>query len=257
MWGGIWEGTAPRLAAEHGVQVRRFGPVQATACSDLPETPWINLVLGAAAPGAVEDGSLAAAVGWLAEVGIEHYVPVTPGLADSARAQRWLESNGYRPGYGWMKFVRDTSPPEAPPPSGPEVVELGNGEGAAFASIVAEGFGLPAWAAGLFAELPGRDGWRCYLASVDGEPAGTAAMVVEDGIAELGFAATLAPARGMGCQNALLHRRIVDAGAAGCHTLLVETGERLPDRPSASYRNILRAGFAEAYPRPNWQQARD
>jgi hypothetical protein len=36
----------------------------------------------------------------------------------------------------------------------------------------------------------------------------------------------------------------------------VETGERVPDRPSASYRNILKAGFEEAYLRPNWQRPR-
>jgi hypothetical protein len=54
---------------------------------------------------------------------------------------------------------------------------------------------------------------------------------------------------------ALLHRRIVDAAAAGCHTLFVETGERAPGRPSTSYGNILRAGFEEAYLRPNWQPA--
>ena len=36
--------------------------------------------------------------------------------------------------------------------------------------IAATGFGLPAWAAAFFAELPGREGWRCYVARVDGEP---------------------------------------------------------------------------------------
>ncbi len=77
-------------------------------------------------------------------------------------------------------------------------------------------------------------------------------MVIDGGVAELGMAATLEPARGRGCQTALLRRRIVDAAEAGCHTLFVETGERVPDRPSTSYRNILRAGFEEAYLRPNW-----
>jgi GNAT superfamily N-acetyltransferase len=81
-------------------------------------------------------------------------------------------------------------------------------------------------------------------------------MLIEDGIAELGIGATLEEARGRGCQTALLHRRISDAAAAGCHTLLVETGERVPDRPAASYRNILKAGFEEAYLRPNWQRQR-
>lgn len=31
----------------------------------------------------------------------------------------------------------------------------------------------------------------------------------------------------------------------------IETGELLPDRPSNSYRNILRASFEVAYVRPN------
>jgi GNAT superfamily N-acetyltransferase len=82
-------------------------------------------------------------------------------------------------------------------------------------------------------------------------------MLVEEGIAEFGIAATLEEARGHGCQTALLHRRICDAAEAGCHTLFVETGERVPGRPSASYRNILRAGFEEAYLRPNWQRSAD
>ena len=82
-------------------------------------------------------------------------------------------------------------------------------------------------------------------------------MQIDAGIAELGIGATLEPARGRGCQLALLRRRILDAAEAGCHTLFVETGERVPDRPSASYRNILRAGFEEAYLRPNWTRSAD
>ena len=77
-------------------------------------------------------------------------------------------------------------------------------------------------------------------------------MQIHDGVAEFGIAATLEPARGRGCQRALLRHRLLDAAEAGCHTLFVETGERVPDRPSTSYRNVLRAGFEEAYLRPNW-----
>jgi hypothetical protein len=81
-------------------------------------------------------------------------------------------------------------------------------------------------------------------------------MLVGDGTAEFGLAATREAARGRGCQLGLLRRRIADAGAAGCRTLFVETGERTAGRPSGSYRNILRAGFEEAYLRPNWQRVR-
>ena len=57
--------------------------------------------------------------------------------------------------------------------------------------------------------------------------------------------------RGKGAQTALLAARIERARTLGLAALTTETGERLPDRPSGSYRNILRAGFVEAYLRPN------
>jgi hypothetical protein len=34
--------------------------------------------------------------------------------------------------------------------------------------------------------------------------------------------------------------------------LVIETGVQVPDKPSSSYRNILRAGFREVYVRDNW-----
>jgi GNAT superfamily N-acetyltransferase len=179
---------------------------------------------------------------------------VTPGLPDSGTAEQWLTTNGFSAGNAWMKFVRDIHPPRFKVADDIEVVELTSPEQEPFGMIAATGVGLPAWAAAFFAELPGREGWRCYVARVDGTAQACAAMLVDGAVAELGIAATLEPARGRGCQSALLHRRIVDAAAAGCETLLIETGERVPSRPSVSYRNILRAGFKEAYLRPNWRR---
>jgi GNAT superfamily N-acetyltransferase len=165
-----------------------------------------------------------------------------------------LRARGYGPAYGWMKFIRDAHPPRFAAPE-VEVVELSGDEDEPFGAIAAAGFGLPAWGAEFFAHLPGRPGWRCYVAHVDGTAQACAAMLIDGEVAEFGIAATLEPARGNGCQRALLHRRIADAAAAGCQTLFVETGERVPGRPSTSYRNILGAGFEEAYLRPNWSPA--
>lgn len=253
-WRDIWESVPAAVAAEHGIECRRFGPVQATLVGDLSNVGMLNLVLGATAEGALADGQLAAAVEWVISTGIAPYVPVTPSLPESQSAADWLAGNGFNPAYSWMKFVRDAHPPRFAAPE-VEVVELAEPDQEPFGMIAATGFGLPAWGAAFFADLPGRDGWRCYVARVDGEAQACAAMLVADDVAEFGVAATLEPARGRGCQLALLHRRILDAAEAGCRTLLVETGERVPDRPSASYRNILRAGFEEAYVRPNWTKA--
>jgi GNAT superfamily N-acetyltransferase len=253
-WRDVWESILAGIAKEKGIELCDFGPVQTSIVTALPGVGMMNLVLGATEPGAVEDGRLAAATEWAGSRGVSPYVPVTPGLPETDAAERWLQANGFTRAYAWMKFVRDAHPPRFAAPD-VEIVELTDPEQEPFGMIAATGFGLPAWAAAFFADLPGRDGWRCYVARVDDEAQACAAMHIDDGVAEFGVAATLEPARGRGCQLALLHRRILDAIAAGCHTLFVETGERVPDRPSASYRNILRAGFEEAYLRPNWQRS--
>jgi GNAT superfamily N-acetyltransferase len=251
-WRDAWQAVAAPAAREHGIELAGFGPVQATVVGALAEVQMTNLLLGATEPGAVADGHLEAALSWARERGVDPYVPVTPGQPGTAAAESFLGANGFAPGYGWMKFVRDAHPPRFAPPADVEVVELSEPGEEPFAAIVAAGFGLPAWGAELFAQLPGRPGWRCYVAKVDGDAQASAAMFLDAGIAEFGMAATLEPARGRGCQAALLHRRIVDAAAGGCELLFVETGERIPGRPSNSYRNILRAGFEEAYVCPNW-----
>ncbi len=252
-WRDVWEAVRPEAAVEHGVELASFGPVQATIARDLADAQMANLVLGATAPEAVAGGQLEAAIAWARQRGANPYVPVTPGLEGTSEAEEFLRAAGFVPGYGWMKFVRDVHPPRFRVREDVEVVELGNAEEGPFAAIVAAGFGLPAWGAELFAGLPGRHGWRCYVAQVDGAAQAAAAMFLAGGIAEFGMAATLEPARRRGCQLALLGRRIVDAAAAGCELCFVETGERIPDRPSNSYRNILRAGFEEAFLCRNWE----
>ena len=256
-WREIWESVPEDAAREHGLELRTFGQVQASVVTDLAGVGMLNLVLGAAEDAERGGEGLGAAVEWTAERGVAPYVPVTSGLPGAPAAEAWLQGNGFERGYAWMKFVRDPHPPRFPEPEGVEVVELARPDEEPFGTIAAVGFGLPAWGASFFAHLPGRPGWRCYAARVDGEAQACAAMLIGDGIAEFGIAATLESARGRGCQTALLHRRIRDAGEAGCHTLFVETGERVPDRPAASYRNILKAGFEEAYLRPNWRRKRD
>jgi hypothetical protein len=254
-WRDIWESVPVDVAAERGIEARDFGPVQATIVTELARVGMMNLVLGASEPGAIADGHLAAATEWVRSQGVEHYVPVTPREAGTTAAERWLTANGFTKSYAWMKFVRDAHPPRFAAPKDVEVLELTDAEREPFGMIAATGFGLPAWAAMFFADLPENSDWRCYVARVDDETQACAAMRIHEGVAEFGIAATLEPARGRGCQLALLHRRILDAIEAGCHTLFVETGERVPEWPSGSYRNILRAGFEEAYLRPNWRRS--
>jgi len=252
-WRDVCDSVPVAVAEEHGIELREFGRLQVSTVRDLARVSMLNLVLGAAEAG---ESDLEWAAAWAEEHGVSPYFPITPGLPGSGAAETWLQGSGFERAYAWMKFVRDPHPPRFAAPADVEVVALAATDEEPFGTVAAVGFGLPPWAADFFAYLPGRDGWRCYVARVEGKAQACAAMLIEDGVAAFGIAATLEEARGRGCQTALLHRRIGDAAEAGCHTLFVETGERVPSRPSASYRNILRAGFEEAYLRPNWQRRR-
>jgi len=101
-----------------------------------------------------------------------------------------LESRGIRPiERRWGKFLRGA---EAPPEAATdlEIREIGAGEAATFAQAAVEGFELPAFLGPWVGALPGRAGWRCYLALDGAEPAACAAMFTAHGAAFLGFDAT-------------------------------------------------------------------
>ena len=149
-----------------------------------------------------------------------------------------------------MKFSRGAEPPP-PVDTALRVEHVGSDHGADFGEVVAAGYELDPFTAAWLAELP-RTSWRCYVAYDDDDPAGAAALYMLDGVGYLCFAATRPEHRRKGAQSALLAARIRDAVEAGCTQLFTETGERIPLKPSNSYRNILRFGFAEDYLRPNY-----
>lgn len=124
-------------------------------------------------------------------------------------------------------------------------------ERAAFARVVRVSYGLPEAVEATIANAP-EGGWHCWLALEGDEPAGAAALFAADGAAYLGLAGTLPEHRDKGAQTALLGARIRRAAQLGCDVVVTETGERRDDRPSNSYRNILRAGFKELGVTENW-----
>jgi ribosomal protein S18 acetylase RimI-like enzyme len=94
---------------------------------------------------------------------------------------------------------------------------------------------------------PGEPDWWCYLAFVDGEAAGAAALAISDGIGYLASASTLPTARRRGCQQALIDRRLRDAAAAGCELVL-----SLATPGSISHHNLERGGLGVAHTEVFW-----
>lgn len=253
----MWNSVTADAVSESGVELRRFGPVQVTAFGDLPEAACLNQVMGAAEPGAIDGGHLAKAIEWMRSREVDYRVPVAEERPGTAVAEDWLGRRGYERGAGVIKFVRDTSPPDWPEDPRIEIFELGEDEadGEGMSDIIAEAFDLPLTASTLFFSLPQLERWRCYTAAVGGELiASTASMMVHGGIAQLGPGATRPGARRQGCNRALLRRLLVDAAAAGCHTVFVELGEFEPSRIEETRRSLRRAGFHEAYGSRGWQR---
>ncbi|HUH14727.1 MAG TPA: GNAT family N-acetyltransferase [Gaiellaceae bacterium] len=216
---------------------------------EAPDIPMLNRVvgLGVARPATEDDvDAVLEALG----TGTSFYVAVAPE-AEPEELPRWLEARGLEPGWGWMSFRRGIDVPETrPSPLRLEEVRTPE-QTAAFARIVRIGFGLPETLDPALARAP-EAGWRCWLALDGDEPVSTAGMLVSEGAAYLSFAATLSEHRGKGAQSLLLAERIRVAGELGCDVVTTETGELRDDRPSSSYRNLLRAGFEEVAVTANW-----
>ena len=178
--------------------------------------------------------------------------------ADVAIAQA-LTGRGYRL-RGFEDVMGVALPREAMPGAAPgaaiAIDELGPGEWRPWMDAAIEGFAVPDGSApndehfprevleNVFSDIAQTAGFRRYVARIDGTVAGAASLRLDDRVAQLCGAATLAPFRRRGVQAALLARRLADATAAGCDVAVVVT-----QPGSKSQANALRQGFAILYTR--------
>lgn len=214
-----------------------------------PGSP-INKIIGAGFEGPIDADELAGIEAhWF-----DHGEPVRVELASlaSAAAAEQLGARGYRLLGFEHVMVRPLTPEDRD-----REPELAVAEGdAAWLDTVVDGFavadgsGEPVDAhdrAGLEAvmrDFAAASGFLRYGARLAGAPVGAATMRLDDGLALLCGATTLAHARRRGVQAALLTARLRDASRAGCALAVVTTAPG-----SLSQRNALRQGFSLAYVR--------
>ncbi|MDH4102774.1 MAG: GNAT family N-acetyltransferase [Thermoleophilia bacterium] len=228
--------------------VEEVGGAVVLRAPQVADSPMLNRAvgLGVNAPATEED--VDAVVQALA--GTTFYVAVAPSALPRG-LPAWLAARGLEPGWGWMTFRRGIDdPPTARTELRLEEVQ-DQQQARTFARVVCVGYGLPGALESVIARAP-EAGWICWLAMEGDEPASAAGLYVADGIGYLGFAATLPEHRGKGAQGALLAARIRRAAELRCDTVITETGELQDQRPSNSYRNILRSGFEEVAVTANW-----
>jgi hypothetical protein len=251
-WKGLWDTAVEDAVVDLGIDMVRFGPVIAAVVSEEPEDLALNFILGAAAPGAVEDGYLPAAVRWIERHEVEYRVSLSPVLPEADAAQSWLREHGHRLLEGPAKLLRDGSAPDFQPPAGIDVYErVDPWEDEGFGDPLAESLGFANWAATFFLDLPGSVAWRCYCAVDGDEPLAYVVMLIHKQTAVLALASRLVGTRdGIG-QSAVLHRCIGDAVATGCTAMMVAEAGRAP--AVSDRKSLLQAGFGEGFPTFTWQ----
>lgn len=229
------------VADELDLAVLDLGGAAAFSVGAHPNVRLFNRVLG------LDDAArLSHVEEWFASRRCTFAVSLVPG----AELERVLDERGYRPDRVYMKFSRradepperETSLPIEPVPA-TRAEEWGN--------VVATIFGMPPPLDRWFASLSGRAGWSCFGAFDGDRLVGTGAAYVVGDLGWIGIAGTLPEARGRGAQTASLAARIRAAAAAGARTLAVETTDRVDSEAGPSFRNVVRAGFEEAY-RQRW-----
>lgn len=167
-------------------------------------------------------------------------IDVTP-FSQPADLPEQLTQRDFRPGAWLNKRVIDLQAYD--PPTGPpvRVEEVGPDQQSIFGELLARSLGddeirqlAPTWFT--------TKGLRCFIAYSDGQPMGAASLYLKDGVAALYGTSTRHPCRSDSIRQALLHKRLVTAKAAGCAYAWAQV------RPGSPMDQLVeKAGFGIAY----------
>ncbi len=180
-----------------------------------------------------------------AVLGAPTVVELAAGADPSAAAL--LAARGYRIQAFQQVWMRDLDPAERfilPPEV--EVRPFRPGEADLFTRTVFAGFSETDDLASVdpsgFGASTATEGTTCFLAFVDGHPAGGGTVAVSGDVAVLSGTAVLPRFRGRGLQGALIRARLAHGRDRGC---VLAASATLP--ANASQASLLRAGFRVAY----------
>ncbi|MEQ9440425.1 MAG: GNAT family N-acetyltransferase [Cyclobacteriaceae bacterium] len=180
------------------------------------------------------------------------FIQLSPSaLPDNLREN--LHNKGFCYHNNWVKLWRKANQPLPKVETELTVARIDQQQAPTYGRLIFNSFDwedqrLVSW----LASTVGRPGYHHYLALHQGQPVAAAALHITGQYASMAFAGTLPEYRGRGAQGLLLKTRILDAIEAGCQYIISETAEEKPGRSVASYRNMRRFGFEEAYLRENW-----
>jgi hypothetical protein len=239
--GASWSSVAGGVAS--GLTVIDFG--------------FFNRVIGLGIGRPATEADAEAASRFYLDLGLtQSVVQIAPG-AVPVDLVPWLNARGYVRGARWAKLWRGLDDLPEPAPS-LRIERIDASQAEVYGDVCMTAFEMPPQVSDVAAAMIGRPGWINYLGFDGDTPVSTAALFVTEGVAWLGYAATLEAYRGRGWQSAMFAQRLRDARDLGCRLAITETGEETEKDPvNHSYRNMVRAGFSLAYARQNWVRLPD
>jgi hypothetical protein len=232
----------PEVVGELDLAVLELDEGAAFSIGAEPKPLLFNRVLGLTDPGSLPE---------LERWSTSRDCPLAISVSPDAELERELGRRGYERSRTYMKFRRDSGPAHEHLTS-LRIAQVDREHALAFGTVVATVFGVPEPMARWLAALCERASWLCFGAFDGAELVGTGAAYVAGEHAWFGIATTLPRARGRGAQTAILAGRVDAARAAGASVFSVETGDRVDGEAGPSFRNILRAGFEEAFRQQWW-----
>jgi GNAT superfamily N-acetyltransferase len=236
--------------APHPCRSVAFGSAIAIVAPSLGSTLNMNRVIGLGIRETASEATLDRIADLYGGLGLSYGIEVGP-FAQPAELTVWLRRRRLRRSLVTAMQYRSVEP--VPTDFGKvSVVRASGAECRRVADICCSVFRMPSVVHGLIAEAGRLDAWRHWLVYLGTTPIAAALSYVADGVAWLGWDATLPEYRGHHAQTALIAQRIDDAAAAGCRHVTTETAPHTVAWQDPSHRNYEKMGFVRAYERSTY-----
>jgi GNAT superfamily N-acetyltransferase len=251
--GRAFVAASPEISAKYGTAFDTVAGLATPTCAAW-DYPLFNRVIGAGILGPLDERGIDAALRHFASKKrtpcIEVYAGITPPDVRSA-----IERAGFTDsGHGLESHVLETDGSRGWSVAGVAVRRVPPAEYRHFGELVRDGFDMRADAvlgpffvdlARASLEVLGANG-AGFIASVDGEDAGTGQLVLTDRVAGCYSGSVIEKFRGRGIQKALIASRVEEGLARGKRIFISQTD---PDSPSG--HNLHDLGFRTLY-RATW-----
>lgn len=248
----IHEVAGAKVQEEMGLRAEVVGDAFVSIAACDPGNIILNRAIGLGGDKLVSAETVSSVVAAYRDAGVKNFFVHVADGDQAPPLRNMLLGEGLVKRRGWVKFVRDVSPPPEVPSSF-TIRQIDNREDAlSFGRIAAYGFDMSDAFSRLTPSLLERPNVHMFMTFDGDTPIGTGMLYVMGNAGWLDFGSTDPRYRMKGSQRSLMNARIRHAISLGCQTLFTGTGEEVDGDPQHSYGNILKAGFKPVYTRENY-----